>query len=171
MGTGTLTLSDDDHCSVCDSRRVFAHRLKKSLHAQEPHLVHRVVERGSWDAHVRSGPERYGRARSPRGRCTCAHYRCDHTCSTDAADGNACSVSAADRASLSVPKHQMSFRRDCREAVFLLFDDVRFWPIADMPKFAINVSIGRKADMPFCAAKCLLLTQSGHERTSSLGCP
>jgi hypothetical protein len=29
---------------------------------------------------------------------------------------------------------------------------VRFWPNADMPKNAINVAIGGKADMAVCAA-------------------
>jgi hypothetical protein len=28
--------------------------------------------------------------------------------------------------------------------------------------FAFAVAIGRKADMPFCTAYCLLMTQSGH---------
>src|SRR5262245_5058125 len=30
--------------------------------------------------------------------------------------------------------------------------DVGYWPIADMPKFAINVAIGDKADIPLCGA-------------------
>jgi hypothetical protein len=38
--------------------------------------------------------------------------------------------------------------------------NVRFRPIADMPKYAIDVAIRGKADMPFRA--CLLMTQSGH---------
>src|SRR5262249_54715044 len=33
---------------------------------------------------------------------------------------------------------------------------VRFWPKADMPKNAIDVAIGGKADMPFCAAHVCL---------------
>src|SRR5262245_20838476 len=41
LGTGTFALSHDDHWSVCDAGRVFAHRRKKSLRAHEPHLVHR----------------------------------------------------------------------------------------------------------------------------------
>ena len=31
--------------------------------------------------------------------------------------------------------------------------DVRYWPNADMPKNAIYVAVGGKADMPFCTAK------------------
>ena len=30
--------------------------------------------------------------------------------------------------------------------------NVRFWPIADMPKDAIDVAIGGKADMAYCTA-------------------
>ena len=30
--------------------------------------------------------------------------------------------------------------------------NVRFWPKPDMPKNAIDVAIGGKADMPFCTA-------------------
>jgi hypothetical protein len=30
--------------------------------------------------------------------------------------------------------------------------DVRFWPKADMPKNAIDVAIGGKADIPSCTA-------------------
>src|SRR5215831_12118460 len=86
LGTGTFALPDDDPWSVCDAGRVFAHRLKKSLRSQEPHLVHRMVERGSRGNHGRSGPQRSGRAWSFGGRCACAHSRCDHTCSVDAAD-------------------------------------------------------------------------------------
>jgi hypothetical protein len=29
---------------------------------------------------------------------------------------------------------------------------VRYWPKADMPKNAIDVAFGGKADMPFCTA-------------------
>src|SRR5262249_17502690 len=85
LGTGTFPLSNDDHWSVCDAGRVFAHRLKKSLRSQEPHLVHRMVERGSRGDHGGSGPQRSGRARSFGGRCARAHSRCDHTCGVDAA--------------------------------------------------------------------------------------
>ena len=35
-------------------------------------------------------------------------------------------------------------------------DDVRFWPKADMPKNAIDVDIGGKADMAFCGANVCL---------------
>ena len=31
-------------------------------------------------------------------------------------------------------------------------EDVRFWPKADMPKNAVDVAIGAKADMPLCTA-------------------
>jgi len=31
--------------------------------------------------------------------------------------------------------------------------DVRYWPLADMPKKAIDVAIGGKADMTFCGAR------------------
>jgi hypothetical protein len=34
--------------------------------------------------------------------------------------------------------------------------DVRFWPKADMPKNAIDVAVGGKANMPFCAANVCL---------------
>src|SRR5215471_14358525 len=84
MGTGTFALSDDDHRSVCDPRRVSDHRLKKSLCSQEPHLVHHLVERGSCGDHGRSIYPRYGRARALGGRCTCAHSRCGRPCSADA---------------------------------------------------------------------------------------
>jgi hypothetical protein len=60
---------------------------------------------GSWGDHGRSGCQRYGGAWSSGGRCACAHSRCDHTCSVDAADRHTCSVGAADRSSLSVSKH------------------------------------------------------------------
>jgi hypothetical protein len=86
VGTGILALSDDDHWSVCDPRRVFDNRLKRSLRSQEPHLVHRVVERGSWGDYGRSVPPRCRRARSSGGRCACAHSRCGYPCSADAAD-------------------------------------------------------------------------------------
>jgi hypothetical protein len=81
----TFAPSNDDHWSVRDAGRVFDHRLKKSLRSQEPHLVHRMVERGSWGDHGRSGPQRSGRARSSGRRCARAYSRCDHTCSVDAA--------------------------------------------------------------------------------------
>src|SRR6516165_6535056 len=58
---------------------------RKSLRSQEPHLVHRVVERGSRGDHGGSGPQRPGRARSSGGRCASAHSRGDRTCSADAA--------------------------------------------------------------------------------------
>src|SRR6516165_10338006 len=83
--TGTFALSHDDHRSVRDAGRVFAHRRKKSLRSQEPHLVHRVVERGSRGDHGGSGPQRPGRARSSAGRCASAYSRGDRTCSVDAA--------------------------------------------------------------------------------------
>src|SRR6516165_3910139 len=85
LGAGTFALSDDDHRSVRDARRVFAHRLKKSVRSQEHHLVYRVVEHGSRGDHGRSGPQRSGRARSFGGRCARAHSRCHHACSVDAA--------------------------------------------------------------------------------------
>src|SRR5262249_11114509 len=84
LGARTFALSDDDHRSVRDTGRVFAHRLKKSLRSQEPHLVHCVVERGSWSDHGNPVPLRSCRARSFSRRCACAHSRCDYSCSVDA---------------------------------------------------------------------------------------
>src|SRR5262249_3798532 len=96
LGTGTFALSDDDYWSVRDAGRVLARRLAKSLRLQEPNLVHRVVERGSWGDHGHSGPHRSCRARSFGGRCACAYSRCDRTCSVDAADRASLSVTATD---------------------------------------------------------------------------
>src|SRR5262245_30699584 len=41
---------------------------------------------------------------------------------------------------------------------------VRYWPKADMPKNAMYVAIGGKAETPFCAANARFITQSGHRR-------
>ena len=40
LGTATFALSNDDHWSLRDAGRVFAHRRKQSRRSQEPHLVH-----------------------------------------------------------------------------------------------------------------------------------
>ena len=50
---------------------------------------------------------------------------------------------------LGIAVHQGNWFDD---EVIELSADVRFWPKADMPKNAIDVAIGGKADMPFCAA-------------------
>ena len=64
----------------------FAHRIAKSLCAQEHYLVHCVVERGSRGDHGRSVLQRCGRTRSFDRRCACALPRRDHSCSIDAAE-------------------------------------------------------------------------------------
>ena len=38
--------------------------------------------------------------------------------------------------------------------------DVRYWPKADMPKNAIDVAIGGKADMGWCSANVCIVKQS-----------
>jgi hypothetical protein len=38
----------------------------------------------------------------------------------------------------------------------------RFWRKADMPKNAIDVAIGGKADMAYCSANVRFMTHSGH---------
>jgi len=55
LGPRTFALSADDYRSVCDARCFSAHRVAKSLRAQEHYLVHRLVERSSRRDHGRSG--------------------------------------------------------------------------------------------------------------------
>jgi hypothetical protein len=47
----------------------------------------------------------------------------------------------------------------------LALPNVHYWSLADIPYVAFDVAFGGKADIVFCAAKCLLLTQSGHSAT------
>jgi hypothetical protein len=46
----------------------------------------------------------------------------------------------------------------------MIGNDVRYWPLADMPLAPTNVGFGGKADITVDGPECPLMTQSRHAR-------
>src|SRR5262245_36607110 len=55
VGSWSFTLPADDYWLVRNTRRISTHRIARPQREQEPYLVHRVVERGSWRDHGHTG--------------------------------------------------------------------------------------------------------------------